>query len=365
MAAALPRLSLIIPAHNAAAYLRRTLPALHAAWHQDYELIIVDDASIDETAALAEQAGAQVIKLAQKTGPSGARNAGAQVARGEILAFLDADVEPRPDTLEKLLQSLDQHPDIAAVFGSYDDAPADSRLVSAFKNLMHHYVHQHGETEAETFWTGCGAIRRSVFEQVGPFRKVSIVCIEDIDYGHRLRDSGHRIWLNSDILCKHLKRWTLPGLIRTDVMQRGIPWTVMMLRRGHADSELNLNWVHRLSALLALGVALSALSCFAVVAMATLFWMIAPDNGGSMFRTMGVVSILMGTLASLATAVACVIGLVGIQWDFYRFLSSRRGVVFALASIPLHLLYYWYSAVSLVAGFVVHHTHKSDSQFEV
>ncbi len=53
---------------------------------------------------------------------------------------------------------VSEEPDLAAVFGSYDDEPAAPNFLSQYKNLFHHFVHQQGSAEASTFWSGCGAI---------------------------------------------------------------------------------------------------------------------------------------------------------------------------------------------------------------
>ena len=125
------RFSVIVPAYRAAHFLRLTLPAvLASARDAGGEVIVVDDASPDNTAAVAEELGAQVMRLTTQGGPSGARNAGASQARGPILIFLDADVLPHPTTVCQLLGVLESQPDTAAVFGSYDAEPADRHLAS-------------------------------------------------------------------------------------------------------------------------------------------------------------------------------------------------------------------------------------------
>jgi len=319
-----PRISIIIPAHNAAHYLERTLPALYETLPKDCEVIIVNDDSTDNTASVAAEYGAIVINLPDQSGPSAARNVGAFDCKSEIIIFLDADVEVHADTVRLLSESLENHPEYAAVFGSYDADPAHRHLVSSFKNLMHHYVHQAGQPEAQTFWTGCGAIRNSVFQSVGPFHDVSLTCVEDIDYGHRLRDAGFRVWLRPEIECKHLKRWTLPSLIKTDVLHRGIPWTVMMLRRGKIDSDLNVNRTHQISAVLAL------------------------------FFTINIAAIPFAGLVFLLPALVSLTLLLILQRSFYLTLIRNRGLSFAAASIPLHLLYYLYSFIALAAGIIVY-----------
>ena len=85
-------------------------------------------------------------------------------------------------------------------------------MVSQYRNLLHHFVHQEGNPEASTFWAGCGAVRRAAFDAVAGydearFRRPSI---EDIELGYRLRRAGYRIRLDRDLQCTHLKRWRLP-----------------------------------------------------------------------------------------------------------------------------------------------------------
>ena len=94
-----------------------------------------------------------------------------------------------------------------AVFGSYDDAPAAAGLVARYKNLYHHYVHQRSGASAQSFWAGCGAVRRSAFLAVGGFdeERYPRPSIEDIELGYRLTDAGYRIRFRPDLMVKHLK----------------------------------------------------------------------------------------------------------------------------------------------------------------
>jgi glycosyltransferase involved in cell wall biosynthesis len=88
-----PRLSLIIPVHNGGGNLQLCLDALAASSRQPDELIMVDDASTDGSGDLARKFGARVIRLeGLPRGPGFARNRGAEVAEGELLAFVDGDV---------------------------------------------------------------------------------------------------------------------------------------------------------------------------------------------------------------------------------------------------------------------------------
>ena len=65
-------------------------------------------------------------------------------ARGEILFFVDSDVAVAPDAVSRVLAVFDRHQDVAAVFGSYDASPNAPGVVSQYRNLLHHFVHQEG-----------------------------------------------------------------------------------------------------------------------------------------------------------------------------------------------------------------------------
>ena len=83
-----------------------------------------------------------------------ARNLAAETAKGEILVFIDADVVVKPDTIGKVARVSKFIPRFQALFGSYDDEPAEKNFLSQYKNLQHHFVHQNSSPEASTFWSG-------------------------------------------------------------------------------------------------------------------------------------------------------------------------------------------------------------------
>jgi glycosyltransferase involved in cell wall biosynthesis len=317
------RLSVIVPVYNDAHALRRCLAALIASRPPATEIIVVDDASTDESPAAAAEFDVRVLRLSANAGPAAARNHGARHARGAVLMFVDSDVLIAPGALEQATALLEARPDLAAVFGSYDAKPAATGIVSRYKNLLHHFVHQHGETEASTFWAGCGAIRRHIFEEAGGFdhERFARPSIEDIELGYRLRRAGHRIVLDKTLQGTHLKRWTLGSLVWTDVTGRAIPWARLMLERGERTDDLNVRHDQRVSAIL--------------VGLGTLCLV------GAVFQP--VLAVAGGV------ALAAVIGL---NWRLYRFFARHGGVGFAAACVMLHWLYYLYSGLAFLGVWV-------------
>ena len=320
------RISIVVPVYNNSTDLSECVAALNASAFPDTEIIIVDDGSTDETASVAVTTGARVVNLTRNSGPAAARNHGARHARGEILFFVDADVVLAPDALSRIEKVFQEQPDLAAAFGSYDARPRASGVVSQYRNLLHHFVHQNGNPEATTFWAGCGAIRRSVFEQVGGFdeKRFSRPSIEDIELGYRLRVAGHRILLDKSLQGKHLKRWNLFSVIRTDLLHRAIPWSRLILENGKVPTDLNLNGGQKTSAaLVALVVVLSTLSTF---------W---PEL--------------------LVPSALALLGVFFLNRKLYAFFFRQNGLLFALACIPLHMLYFLYSGLSYFYVWIGYH----------
>jgi glycosyltransferase involved in cell wall biosynthesis len=247
-------ISVIIPVFNDPQTLSRCLTAITSSTCRALEIIVVDDGSSESIQLVTDTFNVPLIRVGpDPLGPAHARNVGAAAASGDILLFVDADVLIRPDTIGMIAETFANHPGISAVFGSYDDEPATHDFVSQFKNLFHHFVHQQANADAETFWSGCGAVRRDAFLASGGFdgKRYTRPSIEDIELGYRLRAAGHRIVLNKEIQVKHLKRWTLRTLVRTDIFDRGIPWTLLILERRRLPNDLNLHMMQRLSAMLA------------------------------------------------------------------------------------------------------------------
>jgi glycosyltransferase involved in cell wall biosynthesis len=282
---------------------------------------VVDDGSEDDSRAVARESGARLLHTRGLQGPAVARNLGAKQARGEYLFFLDADCSVRGETLARAAAALRADPTLDALFGSYDDEPAAPGRVAQYKNLQHHWVHQQGEVEASTFWAGCGAVRRLTFLELGGFDegRYRRPAIEDIELGYRLRDAGRRIRLAKDVQVKHHKAWSLAAVVRSDLLDRGMPWSELLAGRRRAARELNLGRSGRWSVV---AVGLLALSLLLVL--------IEPRWG-------------------LLTAVSVAL-LLWLNREFYGFLASKRGWRFLLAAIPLHWLYFLDCGIAFPVG---------------
>lgn len=332
MSSAGPLLSVIVPAYNGAAILPRTLEALAASDlpRHRWELIVVDDASVDATAEVAGRWADRVISLAGRPhGPGFARNRGVEASRGAWVVFIDADVVVHRDTLRSFVETIEREPRLDAVFGAYDDSPPAPGFLSQYRNLLHRYVHLTGRGESESFWAGCGAVRRTGFVEAGGFdqRRYPRPMIEDIELGYRLRERGGRILLNPEIQGAHLKRWTFRGSVKTDLLDRGIPWTRLLLERQRLAGPANLN-LSRAERIKAVGVCLG----FVLLAVGVAVWRPEPvvAAGGLL------VAVLLSNLA------------------LFRWFYARRGLPFVLGVVPMTLWYYVISSLSVGVGVISH-----------
>jgi len=260
-------------------------------------------------------AGWTVLTLPARRGPAAARNHGAMSARGEVVLFVDADVTVPPQTIARVAETMADR-SIDAVIGSYDRHPTAPNFVSQFKNLAHRYVHQHAREDGQTFWGACGAIRRARLLSLGGFdQEYGEPSIEDIELGNRLTQAGGRIRVRKDLEVTHLKRWTLASLVRTDIRQRALPWSALLLRQGRLPDDLNVSRRARLSVTLTF---LLALSLAALPLVDGAAW----------------------------SAAAAALALLAIDRPLWSYFAAERGWLFALRAVPLQWLYYAYSGAA-------------------
>jgi len=326
-----PTLSVVIPVHNGGVNFRRCLASLSAVDPPPEEIIVVANGDTDGSCRVAEEAGVQVMRIPDACGPARARNLGACKAASDILFFVDADVTVSRDAVARVAGAFHQDPGLAALFGSYDDDPFETNFLSQYKNLFHHYVHGISSEEASTFWGACGAIRREVFLDMKGFDEgYHRPSIEDIELGYRLRRSGHRIRLLKDLHVKHLKHWGIRSLLHADFFCRALPWTRLILREGRMLDDMNLKMSSRLSVMCVF------LLCAALAGAILLSCFPGMESWGP------------GLLAAAALPAFMLLWL---NRDVYRFFMNKRGLGFALMTIPWHWFYFLYGGLAFLIGY--------------
>ncbi len=321
-----PYLSVVVPVYNSSADLRQCLAGLASSSYRDFDVLVVDDGSTETIEPIVKQHEYTYMRIDGPSGPARARNLGVAEVHGKYVVFIDADVVVHQDTLSRFAEVFSGDDSIDAAIGTYDDAPADPGFISQYKNIFHHYVHQAAHGDVGTFWSGCGAMRRDLFLRFGGFDEVRYrrPAIEDIELGTWLSAAGHRIVLDSRVKCKHLKRWTFKNLLKTDIFDRAIPWTRLMMRVGAIDNALNVKVSQRISVVLAL--------------MALLLLPVALWNAWGFLA--------LGLNVAILTL---------INSDFYAYYLRKQGLWFTLRVVPMHWLYFWYCGFGAFVGAIQYH----------
>ncbi|MGW2480279.1 glycosyltransferase family 2 protein [Streptomyces sp. NPDC001571] len=200
-----PLVSVIIPNYN---YGRSIGLCVEAAQNQTYphtEIIVIDDCSTDDSAATAAALGARVVSTGRNSGVAVARNLGAELARGEVLVFLDSDVAMHPDAIERSVALLADGVDgvkYGAVCGTYEPEPLirDS-LIEEYRSLQQYYLLLRSEGVIDTVHTAILAIPRAVYDEVGPFNPL-LRHTEDQDYGRRISEH-HKVLSSLEVRGRH------------------------------------------------------------------------------------------------------------------------------------------------------------------
>ena len=197
--------SIVVPTRDRAEYLRVSLDSLLAQEADaPFEVIVVDDGSTDDTPAVAERAGARLIRLPAR-GPNAARNAGLHEAEAELVLFVDDDIEAPPAWLAAYLEGAERHPEADALGGPIrarfegrtprscgrEPAPITTLDLGA------------EDREAEFVWSANMAVRRRAFERVGEFDEGLPQFGEEEEWLMRLHAAGGRVVYLADARLDH------------------------------------------------------------------------------------------------------------------------------------------------------------------
>ena len=256
-----PRASVIIPNWNGLRYLRPCLVSLQAQTCPSFEVLVVDNASSDGSveAVQREFAGVRTLALAYNGGYSGGCNAGVRQARGEIVVFLNNDIEAEPTWLEALIDALDRHPEAGS---------AASRMM-LYDQPTH--IHSAGDLygidgipESRGVWQpygepydreclvfgGCGgalAYRKNVLDEIGLFEEAFFMYCEDVDLNWRAQLAGYRCVYTPDAVVRHHLSATGGGKLASYYVGRNTLWVIARnypptLRRRNRQRIRSAQW---------------------------------------------------------------------------------------------------------------------------
>jgi cellulose synthase/poly-beta-1,6-N-acetylglucosamine synthase-like glycosyltransferase len=316
--------TVIVPFHRGLDQLERCLSAMKPCPPRT-EVIVAADGAVDCCDEVANRLGARVVHLIERRGPAAARNRAAATSQSDLLIFVDADVVASSDSLHAMAGEFARNPDVAVMFGTYDHAPAAPNFVSQYKNLAHAYGHMSSGRMAQSFWAGFGGIRRDVFNAIGGFDEAfTRPSIEDIELGDRLIAAGHKVVVDRRLHACHLKQWTFWSMVKSDLRDRGIPWTRLILRSRRFHNTLNIDTKSRFSVVFA--------------------WL------GLTAAVLGFVDARLWIAATIALLTLGVL-----NRSLYRFFLRERGFSFAVRAVGLHFLYHLYNGIAFAVGAALHY----------
>ena len=230
-----PRISVILCSHNGERTIRECLEGLLKLDYPDYEVIVVDDGSTDETPEIAAQYPFRLIST-ENCGLSSARNTGLEAATGEIVAYIDDDAYPDPDWLKYLARTFmtTNH----AGVGGPNIPPAGSGVIAdsvaaAPGGPIHVLL---SDREAEHI-VGCNmAFRKSSLEAIGGFDVRFRTAGDDVDVCWRLQQAGETLGFNPAAVVWHYRRNSIRAFWK---QQRGY---------GRAEALLEMKWPEKYNA---------------------------------------------------------------------------------------------------------------------
>ncbi len=214
-----PAVSVIIPAYNVAPFIAETLASLWAQTRRDFEAIVVNDGSTDETEAALAPYRDRIVYIAQRnSGVMAARNAGIAASRGRFIALLDGDDLWEPKFLEMLVGMLEADPGLGAAYPNavFFGSPN-------FAGRRHQDVFPVAEPvtfdralRRECYIFGSLVFRRAILDDVGAFdESLAGQGAEDFDLWLRMLQRGHRFKFTTEPLAKY--RWRHDSLSNTGI----------------------------------------------------------------------------------------------------------------------------------------------------
>jgi glycosyltransferase involved in cell wall biosynthesis len=240
-----PRVSVVIPIYNGAATIARALASVFDQTFTDFEIVVVDDGSTDETPAVLAGFGdrIKVIRQANRRFPA-ARNAGVAASRGELIALIDHDDQWLPRKLEVSVAALQNDPGASLVYTEVivvNEAGEESRASPTAPGTAHAPSMDEMLTRLWPIMPSTVVMRRTAFDRAGGF---SESLGEDLDFWPRIREQGTFVYL-PDRLVRFTFGQLYPKVLNRDVGPSGFVDLIRARYGSRADGLVNDFMQHR------------------------------------------------------------------------------------------------------------------------
>jgi glycosyltransferase involved in cell wall biosynthesis len=226
-----PLVSIIVPCYNSSRFIRTALDSIFQQSYSNYEIIVVNDESTDDTEAILLSYWDRINYVKRKNGgPSAAKNSGLEIAQGDFITFLDHDDTFAPNKLEIQVKCLQENVDALACIGKS------------------HYVFSEGATpdlvifpddthEVHNYLLGSMLFRKEVFEKYGLFNE-NLIYAEDIDLVNRLRENQEKMVVINEVTLHYSMHSSNLTKNRMDTAQGMIKALKLSLDRRRKEGEI-------------------------------------------------------------------------------------------------------------------------------
>nr|AQS32444.1 hypothetical protein [uncultured archaeon] len=271
-------ISIIIPVYNAKKTISRCLESIYIQNYPRnlYEVIVIDDASTDNSANIVKTYPFKLIRLNKNIGPAAARNLGAKKSMGRILFFVDSDIILDKNSLIEIKKAF-RDKNVKCLTGMYKKYPENKGIFPLYKSfLWYHEISNVKLDYVDTMNTACGAIRKNVFIGLKGFnQKYRGVECEDVEFSRRLAKK-YKIFLNKKLKVGHYYPTFFKGLKKS--FKTYLQWWPLFLKTKKFESAMT-------SKKLGVGTAFAGLS-FILLGLSYFF-------GRNIFFILGVISFII------------------------------------------------------------------------
>lgn len=303
--------SIIIPNYQGGATIGRCLEAAFASRYRNFEIIVVDDCSGDNSIEVINSFPCKLIQLDTHSGAAQARNTGAAHSNGDILFFTDSDCILQQDTLSIVSRTASLAGPDVVIGGTYTRIPFDNSFFSLFQSIFINYSETREVEHPDYIASHAMVIHSRSFRDSGGFTGKFLPILEDVDFSHRLREAGYRLVMNPAIQVQHIFNFSLYRSLR-NAIRKSMYWTIYSIKNRDVFAD---------SGTASRGLKTNVAACFAAALVLLTF--LATGNR------------VLILLIPLILAIDLFVNR-GLLMAFYR----AKGFLFALAATSYYLLLY-------------------------
>lgn len=297
--------SIIIPNYNGGATIGKCLEAVFACKYKDFEVIVVDDCSHDNSLDVIKKFPCKLVRLDRHSGASKARNMGVAHSSGNILFFTDADCLLKKDALAIADRTLSLEDPNTLIGGTYTCMPYDNGFFSLFQSIFVNYSETRQAANPDYIATHAMIIGTQNFRKNKGFAENFLPILEDVEFSHRLRRAGYRLVINPDIQVQHIFNFSLTRSL-CNAFIKSMYWTMYSLANrdlfadsGTASAGLKTNvMAYFISALLLLLFSITGNGVFILLASIVFVFNLFVNRGLflAFYRTKGLLFTVAATI---------------------------------------------------------------------